>query len=750
MAIASDANGVGDATNGTTSQTVAITIPSGSTALFAAVTGDFADVITGCTYNGSAMTLVDKQAAAAGGRFQYLFYTASPTSGTHNVVASASGSVYIGVAAASYSGSSVTSQPEATNKGTGTTPMACSVTVASANAWVIAAAFNASGDIAAGSSTTLRASDGFGAGNGICGLLDSNAGVSTGSQSINAAGTAGNGSAFVAVSLAEGSSGTPITGTTYTNTSTTRAPVLAVGAVSVTGTTYTNTSTVRVPSLALVVHLEASFNGGAYSRIATVTSTPESLVITSPVQYQTYQRSAGVADIPIAGTLNGVSYSGTLAAQAQGQGTLTVRVEEETSVTAAVDDVGIGDIFPVGGDSRALGHGDNAQSFSHATLKATAFNQDGDWVLANDPIDTGSTGSPWPLLATQFMADQGVPIAFISHGVGSTDVYGSGSDSWADGGTEYDDLVQQVTDSGVNAVKAVLMLLGPNAIVNASTPAQADYNAAIDAMANGFADDLPGAPVTLIDLCGEVATGSPPDRRAAEDHVRQAIREAAGNNANVRLGPVLLDQDYADDVHPSTDAQQGVIAKRFWVALDRAFYGGTAHSPRPSTIILTDATHLTITYDQTLSNSNGASVSGFIVNDDGSPVTITSALVAAPNQVVITLDADIEGVPTVTWGSNDDVKGLSTIPLVTATLPDASTVSLVPEPLLDNGVTLSLTGTTYTNTATVRAPSVAAGAVTLTIPTIASGVLLFRPRLSGDGVTVAVSGGRSRDRSRAR
>jgi hypothetical protein len=204
----------GGATNGTTSQSCTLTgVSASATAAFVAVTGALTDVITGCTVGGNAMTLVDKCTSAnsndcvtGGGRYVYLFYKVSPGSGSLTVTCSASSSVYVGVAAATYTGSSTTTQPEATGKAAGVTPLTGSATVVTTNAWLIAAGSNVSADIAGGTGTTLRRGDGFGS-SGISGLLDSNTALSSGSHSLVTAGTAGNGSGIVVASLAPGGGG---------------------------------------------------------------------------------------------------------------------------------------------------------------------------------------------------------------------------------------------------------------------------------------------------------------------------------------------------------------------------------------------------------------------------------------------------------------------------------------------------------------------------------------------------------------
>lgn len=125
------------------SRTYSYTCGSGSNRLLVvAVNGDAnSDLITGVTYAGVSMTLIDKQTAGSGERWQYLFYLLSPATGANNVVISASGTCdSIGSGAADYSGVSASGQPDATTKHStavsGNTFTTSVATVAD-NAWTI-------------------------------------------------------------------------------------------------------------------------------------------------------------------------------------------------------------------------------------------------------------------------------------------------------------------------------------------------------------------------------------------------------------------------------------------------------------------------------------------------------------------------------------------------------------------------------------------------------------------------------------
>lgn len=210
LAIAYDSDAAGAATNGTTSQTVSLTVPGGSTALLSAVVADSSDVITGVTWNGSALTLIQKSNVVGGDRWIYQHHIGSPASGTHNLIASASGSVYIGVCGSSYTGSVTTIPTVFAISTTDTSPQTISVTVGVANSWLIGAGRSQAADVTAGTGTTRRAGDGFGGGAGIAGIFDSNGALATGSRSLQVTGASTVGLGVAALEPSGGGSSRPL------------------------------------------------------------------------------------------------------------------------------------------------------------------------------------------------------------------------------------------------------------------------------------------------------------------------------------------------------------------------------------------------------------------------------------------------------------------------------------------------------------------------------------------------------------
>src|SRR5688572_17175370 len=78
------------------------------------------DLVTGGTYNGVALTLIDKQQNAVANEWAYLFELVAPAPGANDIVVSASSSVAIRCVAASYTVARQIGQPDASSKATST------------------------------------------------------------------------------------------------------------------------------------------------------------------------------------------------------------------------------------------------------------------------------------------------------------------------------------------------------------------------------------------------------------------------------------------------------------------------------------------------------------------------------------------------------------------------------------------------------------------------------------------------------
>lgn len=413
------------------------------------------------------------------------------------------------------------------------------------------------------------------------------------------------------------------------------------------------------------------------------------IAITSPSSYRMYQRDgSNQATITIAGTYSGSptaiecswagglysiidaapaagSYSGSLPNQTAGQGILTCRFTNNTSINSSAAYISIGDIFAVGGQSNADGGGTANQSYSHATLKAIAFGNDYTWKELVDPADSNvgqvdtvssspaAAGSIWPLLATLFMADQNVPIGFVP-----ASLSGSSISAWARNESDHDDRTTLYGSmlyriNAVGGVKAVLWWQGES-----EAAAGASYATCLSSyryLSDHIYEDA-GVKVVANQI-GDRASTNPTSRL---DNVRLAQRDLWNENGNWLPGASLYDVDLSnesgDGVHFKTNLELQTAANRMWSAIKQNFYGGVSgRGPR-----LVSAKHnaarteiyLTFTSGNLpLLPASGLTTSAFAVKDDGVAAMISSVMVTAANQITITLSSAASGTLTVSFAA---------------------------------------------------------------------------------------------------
>jgi len=314
----------------------------------------------------------------------------------------------------------------------------------------------------------------------------------------------------------------------------------------------------------------------------------------APQTYQTYQRTNGTGSIAVSGTFNqsgahdvearfnggawvtlasgvisGALFSGTLTGQGAGQGDLDVRLVDVPAVTATIENVGIGDVFGIIGQSNAMGYGINNQVYA-GPPSATCFGNDYDWRGLVDPVDrntlqvdavsddTIAAGSVWPLLATSIMAATGYPVAFVPCPKG-----GSSITQWQPGANHFDrsTLYGSVAYRlSVTGCKAILMWQGESDLAMA----RAQYNAYLDTVANSFYSDLG---ILLMPCKLQDCTA------VDESNVNDAIGDAWADNPNVLTGPDLHGITTApeDNYHLRTDAKLLSAANLWWAAIQAEF-----------------------------------------------------------------------------------------------------------------------------------------------------------------------------------
>ena len=451
-----------------------------------------------------------------------------------------------------------------------------------------------------------------------------------------------------------------------------------------------------------------------------VISTVNSISVTSPKTYQVIQRNgSNQANIVISGTYTGSpaaieaswnsgsyttivssptggTFSGTLLNQTAGQGTLNVRFVNVTSTTSTVNYVGIGDIFVVAGQSNAAGYGFNNQTYTPSGgLKAVEFGNDDNWKELVDPLDDGTNqvdsvsydssvgfpkGSSWVNIASYFLADQNVPIAFIPTARDATAIT-----QWLPGvdhsntSTLYGSMHRRI--NAADGVKAVLFWQGESdAIAHA---ASSTYKTNLDTFSQSIQDDF-GVKVVMVQIGEFSALGG-----TYINSIRQAQRAAWDQGGNVLPGPTLYDVNLADEgadgLHFRSDADIAVASARWWAALKADFYGGIdGRGPRLSKAEYNSAkTKIILTFtDETLPLVPSSTLSGFTVKDSGTPISIASASTTASNQVTIVLSSPASGALTVSLGDGNSGAG--------ANVPRDSSVYNLPAEFFVDQVTTAL------------------------------------------------------------
>jgi hypothetical protein len=124
--------------------------------------GSTADTLQGVTYNGTAMTFIDK--VSQGGPAEiYLYYLINPDTGTNNIVATTTGTMTeLDVMGASYNLTRQTGVPDGSNTGaTGASPRTISITTTADNCWLVGVFASDQGStVSAGTGTTRRSNTG--------------------------------------------------------------------------------------------------------------------------------------------------------------------------------------------------------------------------------------------------------------------------------------------------------------------------------------------------------------------------------------------------------------------------------------------------------------------------------------------------------------------------------------------------------------------------------------------------------------
>jgi hypothetical protein len=411
-----------------------------------------------------------------------------------------------------------------------------------------------------------------------------------------------------------------------------------------------------------------------------------SLELVSPHGHQVIQRGDdGRGDILLAGRALGLGrrlearwgsapwvrfscgrdgrFSHRLGALPAGQATLQVRGASRHDVIVSRPYVGIGDIYVIAGQSNASGRGGVASSYSNPVLKAALFGNDDRWKDLTDPVDSPEGqvdrisldqnvgGSVWPLVATELMAAEGVPVAFVPCARGATPVrrWTEHPEAPHSRSTLYGSMLRRVEAVG-GRVRAVLFWQG-EADARESTPEET-YAVALHDLAAAVTQDC-GAPLVVAQI-GDFDPGSYPAEGV--DAVRFAQQEAW--RAGWALpGPALYDIDLSGHVH-FRDADDELVAARRWAA---AILAAVLHREVPSAPRLEGALYdgegaLTLHFDCGGASLRPGQVGGLVVRGAGEPLQVAGSVTSADTVTLL-----LEGPPnlplTVSLGQGREAAG---------------------------------------------------------------------------------------------
>jgi hypothetical protein len=424
------------------------------------------------------------------------------------------------------------------------------------------------------------------------------------------------------------------------------------------GTNHADIPIFGTYTFASACHIEGSWAGGAYSRIATL------------------------------GSGTSAPFSGTLTGCAAGpRATLSVRIEEDHSVVTTVS-MAVGIILLYVGDSTVDGYWTNSYSYVNTSVgickKQSDLNNDV-WEDANTVSEHCAILGIADLLAAQL----NIAIGYYVIGAAGTDLVGNGN--WDDDGNVdstgttathlYDIEHRFLANSRAGRIHAIFADFGTN---NALTfhANLASYASYCVTFANYFATQITGAPPVFYHL-GAAGNDN------FWDDTRGGVLSAVATGP-LKVGSNLIDLQYTspgeDGAHPITDAHRLVAIQRHYLAAKGFFAGtGDVRGPRVSSITRSGA-NVDIVFDQTLGNTVSASLTAtaFSVTDGGSPATVSSATVLNATTVRLVLSAVPSGTVLVSFGRTNLAANGATIPLGSVqTLPDATTAQQLAEPFYD-------------------------------------------------------------------
>lgn len=380
-------------------------------------------------------------------------------------------------------------------------------------------------------------------------------------------------------------------------------------------------------------------------------------------------------------TPGGETFAGNLAVPQGGWYNVEVRALDSAGAVLGSDrganKWGVGMIILVIGQSNMSGRGQTPYAVATSDL-AVNYSNAGRWEHLADPSDDESpagavdddnakaAGSMIPGIANSLLQTFDFPIAFVPAAKGGSNLWVNGSSyGWAyrnpanhfDTSTLYGRSITKA--QSVGGVESIIMHQGEQDLSDGRT--EANYEADFTTMIGHYRQDLYTTIPIFICQLGTVGSGT----NSGVTGIRNAQHDL-DNGTNIFMGATAMDLPRMDTWHYTTPALT-VLGGRLANAI-KYYYGRSPYYRGPSigSAAFTNGNRnqviVTVDHRGGTDITPATGISGFAVLDNGSTVTIQSAVRHSPDEVLLTLTSPVAAGHTVTlrylYGMTPTVTGL--------------------------------------------------------------------------------------------
>ncbi len=256
----------------------------------------------------------------------------------------------------------------------------------------------------------------------------------------------------------------------------------------------------------------------------------------------------------------------------------------------------------------------------------------------------------WPIVASYYLDNQNVPVAFIPTAKGGTSIT-----EWQPNvstSTLYGSMARRINAVGGD-IKAVLFFQGESDLSMASSTYITNLSNFTNEAYNQFG---------IKTIVGQI--GNQNTTASNLDKIRLAQISAWETIDSILPGPTSIDinknDEGGDGTHYSSNGDLALWAERWWAAIENNFYNGP-DGRGPRFVVAEEnigRTQVTIIFeDESLPIIPNTGFTGFVVKDNGTPVALSSSSVVEDNKIRLALANPITGIATVSFGSGTTVAG---------------------------------------------------------------------------------------------